>query len=333
MPKISVIIPAYNAAATILETIDSVLKQTFTDFEVWVINDGSQDNTQTLVESISDSRVQVMTYPNGGVCVARNRGISLAQGEFITFLDADDLWTSDKLEKQYAALQEHPEAGVAYSWTCFMDVTDTETPPTFRPSPEYQWTGNVYQNLLVQDFIHSGSNTLIRREAISSVGEFDPTCAGCADWNYWVRLAAKWHFVVVKKCQIFYRRMPGSMSSKVEVMEREALIAMEKAYQAAPPELQYLKPLSFTNFHKYCAELYLQRSQDQDAIKKAQQHVQAAIALQPSLMIGDRTFQKLWVKLWIKKLLPKPLANYLFHSIRKSLSIPDPRLQPGNKLS
>ncbi|MCT7970923.1 glycosyltransferase family 2 protein [Laspinema olomoucense] len=333
MPKISVIIPAYNAEATILETIDSVLKQTFTDFELLVINDGSQDNTQTVVESISDSRVRVISYPNGGVCVARNRGIFLAKGELIAFLDADDLWTLDKLEKQYTALQEHPEAGVAYSWTCFMDITDSQTPPTFLPSLEYQWTGNVYKNLLVQDFIHSGSNTLMRREAIASVGEFDQTCAGCADWDYWLRLAAKWPFVVVKKCQIFYRRMPGSMSSKVEVMEREALIAMEKAYKAAPPELQHLKTLTFTNFHKYCAELYLQRSQDRDAMVKAQKHVKAAIALQPSLIIGDRTFQKILVKLLIKKLLPKPLANYLFHSIRKSLSIPDPRLQPGNKPS
>lgn len=333
MPKISVIIPAYNAAATILETIDSVLNQTFTDFEVWVIDDGSQDHTKTLVENISDSRVQVMTYPNGGVCVARNRGIALATGELIAFLDADDLWTSDKLEKQYAALQEHPEAGVAYSWTCFMDITDRETPPTFHPPLEYQWTGNVYQNLLVQDFIHSGSNTLIRREAISSVGEFDQTCAGCADWDYWLRLAAQWPFVVVKKCQIFYRRMPGSMSSRAEVMEREALIAMEKAYQAAPPELQHLKTLSFTNFHKYCAGLYLQRSQESAAMVKAQEHLQAAIALQPSLMIGDRTIQKMWVKLWIRKLLPQPLANYLFYSIRKRISIPDPRLQPGNKPS
>lgn len=333
MPKISVIIPAYNAEATILETIDSVLKQTFTDFELLVINDGSQDNTQTVVESISDARVQVISYPNGGVCVARNRGISLAKGELIAFLDADDLWTSDKLEKQYAALQEHPEAGVAYSWTCFMDVTDSQTPPTFLPSLEYEWTGDVYPNLLVQDFIHSGSNTLIRREAIASVGEFDQTCAGCADWDYWLRLAAKWPFVVVKKCQIFYRRMPGSMSSKVEVMEREALIAMEKAYQAAPPELQYLKMLTFTNFHKYCAELYLQRSQDGEAMVKAQEHVQSAISLQPRLIISDRTFQKILVKLMIKKLLPKPLANYLFHSIRKRLSIPDPRLQPENKPS
>ncbi len=327
MPKISIIIPAYNAEATILETIDSVLNQTFADFELLVINDGSQDNTKTVVETISDSRVQVITYPNVGVCGTRNRGIALAKGELIAFLDADDLWTSDKLEKQYAALQEHPEAGIAYSWTCFMDVTDSETPHTFLPSLEYEWRGNVYKNLLVQDFIHSGSNTLIRREAIASVGGFDSTCAGCADWDYWLRLAVKWPFVVVPQYQIFYRRMAGSMSSKVEVMEREALIAMEKAYKAAPPELQYLKTQTFTNFHKYCAELYLQRSQDIDAVVKAQQHLQSAIALQPQL-IGDRTFQKILVKFLIKKLLPKPVGNYLFHSIRKRFSMSDPRLQP-----
>ncbi|WP_254565644.1 glycosyltransferase family A protein [Oscillatoria sp. HE19RPO] len=325
MPKVSIIIPAYNAEATILETIDSVLKQTFTDFEILVINDGSQDKTPALVEAISDPRLQIITYPNGGVGVARNRGIALAKGEFIAFLDADDLWTTDKLEKQYDALQESPEAGVAYSWTCFMDVDGTATPPTFHPSPRYEWTGNVYERLLVQDFIHSGSNTLIRREAIASAGEFDSTCASCEDWDYWLRVAANWSFVVVPRYQILYRRMPGSMSSKVEVMKREALIAMEKAYQAAPPELQPLKILTLTNFHKYCAELYLQRSDDINAVREAGKHLRLAIFMQPK-MIGDRTTQKIAVKLLIKMLLPKSIANHLLQFIRKPLGMSDPRL-------
>jgi len=121
MPVISVIIPAYNAEKTILETIQSLQKQTFTDFEIIVINDGSTDGTVELLNAIEDSRVKVFSYENGGLPVARNRGIDRATGEYITFVDADDLWTPDKLELQLTALRQHPEAGIAYSWTAFIN--------------------------------------------------------------------------------------------------------------------------------------------------------------------------------------------------------------------
>jgi glycosyltransferase involved in cell wall biosynthesis len=121
MQTISVVVPAYNAERTILETIASVQQQTFSDFELIVINDGSTDGTLEQLNTVKDPRLKVFSYENGGISVARNRGIAQATGEFIAFLDADDLWTPDKLELQLAALQQHPEVGVAYSWTCFMD--------------------------------------------------------------------------------------------------------------------------------------------------------------------------------------------------------------------
>lgn len=327
MAEISVIIPAYNAERTISETIQSVRQQTFQDFELIVINDGSIDRTQEIVESIEDERVKIFYYENGGVCAARDRGICHAMGEFIAFLDADDLWTPDKLELQLAALKQHPEAGVAYSWTSFMDVNERGEASSFHPSDPYAFEGNVYEKLLVQDFIHSGSNTLIRRQAIASVGGFDPTCAGCADWDYWLRLAALWSFVVVPKHQILYRRTPGSMSSNIEVMKKEAAIAMEKAYRAAPPELQYLKKYTLTSFHKYCASLYLQRSNDIDAVGKAREHLWAAIRLQPKTLL-DKTSQKLAIKLLLKQVFPPQVANYFLQWSGKLLAMRDPRLQP-----
>jgi len=91
MPKISVIIPAYNAEKTIRETIESVCKQTFSDFELIIINDGSKDKTLEIAQSIKDKRIKVFCYENRGLSTARNRGISKANGEYIAFLDADDL--------------------------------------------------------------------------------------------------------------------------------------------------------------------------------------------------------------------------------------------------
>lgn len=327
MPKISVIIPAYNAERTIKETITTVQKQTFQDFELIVINDGSKDRTLEIVQSIKDERIKVFSYENGGVSTARNRGISRANGEYIAFLDADDLWTSDKLELQLAAFKKNPKAGVVYSWTRFMDVDEQGEALSFHQSPPYAFEGNVYDKLLVSDFIHSGSNTLIRKEAIDSVGEFDPACAGCEDWDYWLRLSVCWHFVVVPKHQIFYRRSPSSASSKVEVMKKKALIAMDKAYQAAPPELQYLKRYTLTNFHKYSASLYLQHRTDINGISQAQQHLWSAIRIQPKTLL-DKTTQKLALKLLLKRVFPPRVANYFFQWMRKPLAIDDPRLQP-----
>src|SRR3712207_5841233 len=98
MSLISVIVPAYKGEKTIQKTIESVLNQTFTDFELIVINDGSQDATLDVVSSIQDSRLKLFSYPNAGISTTRNRGIYHAVGEYISFIDADDLWTPDKLK-------------------------------------------------------------------------------------------------------------------------------------------------------------------------------------------------------------------------------------------
>jgi GT2 family glycosyltransferase len=326
MPKISIVIPAYNAERTIAETINSVLLQTFTDFELIVINDGSKDKTLEIIKGVNDKRVKVFSYENGGLPTARNRGIACAIGEFIAFLDADDLWTPNKLELQLAALQQHPEAGVAYSWTCFMDVDEQGKPISFHPSSSYFFVGDVYKNLLVSDFIHSGSNTLIRKEAVESVGEFDPTLKSCEDWDYWLRLAAQWDFVVVPRHQIFYRRTSGAMSSKVEVMKQASLIAMEKAYKAAPPELQYLKKYTLISFHKYCASLYLQYRIDKSSISQAQQHLWTAICSEPQILL-ERATQKLLIKLFLKRVFPTHIAKHLFQWMKKSIAVRDPRFE------
>ena len=128
VPIISVTIPTYNAESTILETVESFQNQTFSDWELIVINDGSKDKTLELLQSIEDERIKIFSYENAGLAAARNRGIYHATGEFIAFLDADDMWTPDKLELQLAALQQHPEAGVAIAGA--VSLMNMETFPT-----------------------------------------------------------------------------------------------------------------------------------------------------------------------------------------------------------
>jgi len=313
MPTISVVVPAYNGERTILETIKSIQQQTFSDFELIVINDGSTDRTLEPLATVEDPRLKVFSYENGGLPVARNRGIARSTGEFITFIDADDLWTPDKLELQLAALQQHPEAGVAYSWTLVMD----EKGEGFYPGKSVSFEGNVYPQLLLSNFIASGSNVMLRREAITSVGEFDPTLRSCEDWDYWLRVAALWSFVVVPKYQILYRQSSGAMSSKVEVMEKNLLIVHERAFQAAPPELQFLKNHGLANIYLFVTQLCLTHVSSATGAQQAREKLQKAIRLHPQFLLSKQALIFLLKLLLIGVLSPK-IAGYILQKLSKA---------------
>lgn len=329
MSLISVVVPAYNAEYTIRDTITSVLKQTFSDFELIVINDGSTDKTLEVVSTIQDYRIKIFSYENGGLPVARNRGISHAIGEFITFLDADDLWTQDKLELQLSALQKHPEAGLAYSWTVSMD----EKGEKFYPGVSVSFEGNVYRQLLLGNFIASGSNAMLRRQAIESAGEFDPTLKSIEDWDYWLRVVRHWSFVVIPKPQILYRQSSTSMSTKVEKMENCALIVVERAFQCAPQDLQYLKSQSLAFVYHYSAELCLRHStNNRSDFKEINKRLWMAIRLYPKILMAKK-MQVLLIKWLLHQVIPTEVANSVLRLIKKVRSTPIQKLPNGFDLN
>lgn len=246
-PLISVIIPTYNSEKTIQQTIDSVLNQTWTNLELIVINDGSQDSTLDIVTRIKDPRLKVLSYPNAGVSASRNRGISQAEGEFISFLDADDLWTKDKLEAQLTALQANPQAAVAYSWTDHID----ENGQFLRSGVHRTINGDVYAELLKSNFLANGSNVLIRTQALEEIGTFNQSLSQAEDWDMYLRLAIRYHFVSVPSPHILYRITPTSASGNVFKMEAVSLQIIEKYYRQAPKHLQSLKRESIDNLYKY----------------------------------------------------------------------------------
>lgn len=303
LPTVSVIIPAYNAEKTILETIQSLQQQTCSDFEMVVINDGSTDRTLEILASIDDPRLKVFSYENGGLPTARNRGIERAIGQFLSFIDADDLWTADKLAAQLAALEQHPEAGAAYSWTAYIDA-DSHFLYNGKPVP---FTGNIYPQLLLECFIANGSNILVRRSCIAAVGQFDPTLKSTEDWDFYLRLAAKYPFILVPKYQILYRRSSGSMTAKVDVMEKYNLLVAERAFENAPAELQYLKHQSLANVHLFMVEICLGYTQSDAGIEKADRQLRKAIRLYPALL-RRRKVQRLLLKIILLRLFSYPLG-------------------------
>lgn len=312
MPTISVIIPAYNAERTILETITSVQQQTFSDWEIIVINDGSTDRTLEVLQGITDDRLKVFSYENSRASGARNHGITHATGEYISFLDADDLWTADKLELQLAALQAHPEAGVAYSWTYTID----EKGKLLKPfEPVYQ--GSVYYDLLMANFLTNGSNPLVRRAAVESVGYFDISLRSGEDWDYWLRLAHQWQFVVVPKHQILYRRSVTSKSFKLQVIREASLRILDKAMQVVPLELQYLKNYSLSNIYRYNVELYLDSIDNNSTvdIKYVLGNLWNYIRLKPENLKQIYTY-KLLLKIVLVIIISPKLMSRLLQFIR-----------------
>ncbi|MEL6580488.1 MAG: glycosyltransferase [Cyanobacteria bacterium J06607_15] len=294
---ISVVIPAYNAAATILETVNSVLAQTYTNFELIIINDGSSDRTLNLLQDITDSRLKIYSYENAGLSTARNRGVERSQGEFISFLDADDCWTPNKLERQIAALQNNPQAALAYSRVYFKYETEAAS----YADTSVIYTGNVYAELLLKNFLHNGSNALISRNILAQVGLFDPQLKAVEDWDLYLRIAAQYDFILVPEVQIIYRQSATSMTGNVRLMEHYLTLVIERAYAHAPEQLQYLKPQSLGWTYKYLAQQYLKYQLDGfKEIKFAGYNLYRAIRAYPGNIFDS--FTQSLIKITLKKI-------------------------------
>lgn len=280
MPLISVVIPVYNGEKTIRETVESILNQSLSDFELIVINDGSQDSTLEIVSSLQDSRLKVFSYPNAGLAASRNRGIAQASGDYISFIDADDLWTSDKLEAQFKVLQANSHAAVAYSWTDFID----ESSQFLHQGSHITVNGNVWANLLVANFLDNGSNPLIRRQALTEVGGFDESLKAAEDWDMYLRLAAHYHFVAVSSPQILYRVSVNSMSAHVDKQEAESLKVIERAFNQAPESIQHLKKATLANLYKYLIFKALEASPERRSSLLAARFLWHIISNYPALL-------------------------------------------------
>ncbi|MBD2579594.1 glycosyltransferase [Oscillatoria sp. FACHB-1406] len=247
MTLISVVIPVYNGQDTIEATLASVLSQSHCNLEVLVINDGSKDRTLDKVNVIKDARLKIYSYPNAGLSASRNRGIERAQGDYISFIDADDLWTPDKLELQLQSLKNNPEAALAYSWT---DYINSEGNFLFSGGHNSE-KGEIFEKLLVNNVLENGSNALIKTRIFAEVGDFDESLSAAEDWDMWLRIAEKYPFVAVDKPQILYRVSPSSMSANILNQEAQCRIILDRAFSRNPNLSNHLKTQTLKNLYKY----------------------------------------------------------------------------------
>lgn len=189
-PTVSAIIPTRNRSSKLRRAIDSVLRQTYQDFEIIVVSDGSTDDTEQAVASFPDARIRLITHESArGASAARNSGIRVARGKYLAFLDDDDAWLPDKLEIQVPVLDQAPaKVGLVYGWMVYLDQDGREV-RLYRPEVQ----GDVFVEMLGRQAIGNSSTVMIRREVVETVGEFDENLPKWNDGEYWQRISKHFH--------------------------------------------------------------------------------------------------------------------------------------------
>ena len=215
-PLVSVIIPAYNSASYIEEALNSIFDQTFKDFEVIVVDDGSTDTTKRILEKYGE-RIRYYYQKNGGPASARNHGIREAHGQYIAFLDADDLWLPTKLEKQLALFQRNEQLGMVTTGACSFDEKGVYGYSTNKRKT--LMTGDIARNI----FLHSNIGTptvLVRKEVFDTIGLFEENIRQGEDDNMWIRIAANYEVELIDEALIKVRNHPQRMTlNKEELLE------------------------------------------------------------------------------------------------------------------
>lgn len=271
-PRVSVVIPAYNAEATLRQTIDSALRQTFQDIEVIVVDDGSTDGTLAIANSYED-RVRPIAQSNQGVSVARNNGIAAARGELIALLDADDEWHPQKLEKQVAVLDTMSD--VMGTYVGVVRVSASGEVIEHLPARRFE---NLCRSLLLYSSVipNSPSNLVLRREVFTLVGGFDANFSYCADWDFLIRLSLRIRLEPIDDWLSRYRSAPGNMSSNIALLERDTFSVLEKFYSTEHAETYAdIKDWAYSNHWMILSGSYLHARQLGNSIRclaRAAQH-------------------------------------------------------------
>ncbi len=232
-PLISVIIPCYNAADTLQETVQSVHLQSYANWEIILVNDGSTDRTGLLAEQLAlDKNISVIHTHNSGVSAARNCGAKAAQGEYLAFLDADDLWYKEKLQNQLLFLQQNKSIGVCYSRVRFTSSAG-ESLKQYSAIPKKPLSAF---DLLVENKLCTSSNIMCRKPLFVASKGFDTSMNYAEDQEWLIRVALQtdWGIAGIPEVLLDYRTQTDSLSSSLEKMEQGWLTLTRKVARYQP---------------------------------------------------------------------------------------------------
>ena len=278
-PRVSIIIPVYNGEAFIKDAVESVLNQTFRDFELIVVNDGSEDNTEDVLLPYTRS-IRYIKMENRGVSAARNMGIRRSKGEFVAFLDQDDAFHPRKLEVTVSYLDAHPDMAMVYTP---IDRIDSEGTMLQRKRLKGH-SGDIFPRLFLKSFI-APSMAVCRKKIFSEIGMFSETLSSEGeDYDLFLRIASRFKVGYVNEPLVIYRLHPGNVSkTKQEVapFRYEQVLGIHASHLLSHYRLGwwvYRKRMS--KVYREKARVYLKQDRHEDAISA----LKASLALYPFRM-------------------------------------------------
>jgi glycosyltransferase involved in cell wall biosynthesis len=317
-PKVSVYTPTYNYGRFIGEAIQSVLDQTFQDWELIIVDDGSTDNTREVVASFADPRIHYVYQQNRGNPAARNTALKLARGEYIACLDADDMWLPEMLQKLVAQLDRlPPTVGLIYCDSYLFNDEDGAIIRRFlqgRKPPQ----GRIFGELLETDgWFIPDVGSLMRREVIDRVGLYDESLLRYQDWEMWVRIAAVYEVAAVDEALARSRRHPASNIKGMEAMYRYGQAARRKVMAGYPLNRRERRTLQ----HNLAHHEYLYGIDQLRLGKRGE--AWAAFRRSLRLRPGER---KTYIHLGLPLMSPR-----LYEFLRRSYSMVKQRLSPARQ--
>jgi GT2 family glycosyltransferase len=303
-PLFSVVIPTYNRAVKVVRAVESVLAQTLADYEVWVVDDGSSDDTAQRLAPYQE-RIHYLRQANGGVAAARNRGIQASSGRYIALLDSDDRWHPHKLAAMARAITAYPQAGLFYSQFEAVD----EAGQRLWVDRSRVVRGSAYHTLLRGDFLAT-SSAVIQRECLDFAGGFDPLMTPCEDWDLWLRISRKYSLHLVPEILVAFEHIPhDKLSSNTRAWLAAHDRVIEKALAADPALGADVRRAVRANLAYVKGRVCLQGGGEQEALAFFRQ----AAALQPALLKAQ----------WFALVLSSPrLRRLLPRAVRRRMRLP-----------
>lgn len=318
MSKVSVIIPAYNQGHYLAAATQSVLNQTYSDVEVLIVDDGSTDETAQVAQQFTDPRVRYIYQENRGLSGARNTGIRHATGDFVTYLDSDDLFLPEKLTILLDELQKRPFLGFVVGQAIPVDETGQAIGKLFdKPLPAHP------THLLLGNPLHVGS-TLLRRDWQERVGFFDETLRSYEDWDMWLRLAvAGCEMGCVAQPVSLYRFHRDQMTRDGRQMTTATFTVLDNFFARPdlPPDWEAMKGRAYSRAHLRAAA---QAYRLPEAVAEAQEHLRQAATLDPHLLADKAAALAGIMRGWTE--LPKiadPVAylDRIYHHLPPELTV------------
>lgn len=250
---VTVVIPNYNYAHYLRETIDSVLAQTYADIEIIVVDDGSKDDSREVLETYGE-QITAIFQQNQGVSAARNNGAAVGSGEFIAFLDADDVWLTEKTGKQVARFAADPTLGLVHVGVDEIDADGNSLLHRLEGSD-----GDAVEDLLMlgrKGVLGGGSGLMVPRTVFGEIGGFDTRLSTSADYDLFLQIALRYKVGFVPEVLLKYRVHGSNMHGNVKLMEHDMMIAFEKAFADTRPEISALKRKAYGSLHQTLAGSY-----------------------------------------------------------------------------